>query len=143
VLKLTINITKAKLMKWVVIIVILVCGAAQATDAPKAAVNVVRHREFLAEFSGYDDYSLLDVYEWRPGLFGVVMMDTAGIRMTLVYDCRDGKREVIYRDAYIPNKKKREELRRESLLVSDAIKLAVAAVNEETTIKKNETLSRY
>jgi hypothetical protein len=87
-------------------------------------LSVVQHREFIADFTGYGDYSLLDVYEWRPGMFGVVMLCPAGIHETFVFDCRDGKREIIYKDVYIPRKEKREELRRESILVADAVRLA-------------------
>jgi hypothetical protein len=104
--------------------VILFCGVVEADDVPKVILSVARHREFMAAFSGYEGYSLLDVYEWRSGMFGVVMLCPAGIHETMVFDCRDGKREVVYRDVYIPRKEKREELRRESILVADAVKLA-------------------
>jgi hypothetical protein len=82
----------------------------------------------MADFTGYDDYSLLDVYEWRTEFYGVVMLCPAGIHETFVFDCREGKREVIYRDVYIPRKEKREELRRESILVTDAVRLAKSAI---------------
>jgi hypothetical protein len=91
-------------------------------------VAVVAQREFMAGFTGYDDYSLLDVYQWRPSMFGVVMLCPAGFHETFIFDCRDGKREVVYRDAYIPRKEKREELRKESILVTDAIRLAKSAI---------------
>jgi hypothetical protein len=124
----SITITKGKLMRWIIAAVILFCGAVEADDAPKVIMNVVRNREFMADFTGYDDYSLLDVYQWRTGLYGVVMLCQAGIHETMVFDCRGGKREVIYRDVYIPRKEKREELRRESILVADAVRLANAAL---------------
>jgi hypothetical protein len=57
-------------------------------------IGVVANREF-------DDYSLLGVYQWRTGFYGVVMLCPAGIHETLVFDCRGGKREVVYRDIYI------------------------------------------
>jgi hypothetical protein len=63
------------------------------------------------------------VYQWRPGFFGIVMLCPVGFYETFVFDCRDGKKEVIYRDTYIPGKQKREELRRESILVADAVRL--------------------
>jgi hypothetical protein len=93
--------------------------------------SVARHREFMADFTGYDDYRLLDVYEWRPGMFGVVMLCPVGFHETFVFDCRNGKRGVIYRDVYIPRKEKREELRRESILVADAVKLAKNAIQHQ------------
>jgi hypothetical protein len=123
-----ITITKGKLIRWIIMAVILFCGAVEADDAPKVILNVMRHREFMADFSGYEDYSLLDVYEWRTGMFGVVMLCPVGFHETLIFDCRNGKREIIYRDMYVPRKEKREELRRESILVADAVRLAKSAL---------------
>jgi hypothetical protein len=78
----------------------------------------------MADFTGYDDYSLLDVYQWRAGFYGVVMLCPAGIQETFIFDTRNGNKEVIYRDAMIPRKSRREELRRESIKVADAVRLA-------------------
>jgi hypothetical protein len=83
----------------------------------------------MADFTGYDDYSLLDVYEWRPGLFGVAMLCPAGIRETPIFDCGKEKKEIIYRDMYIPKKEKRAELRKEGILVADAVRLAKAGAS--------------
>jgi hypothetical protein len=124
----TITITKAKLTRWIIAAFILFCAPVQAVDVPRAAVAAVAEREFIADFTGDDDYSLLDVYQWRTGLFCVVMLCPAGFHETFVFDCRDGKREVIYRDVYIPRKEKREELRRESILIADAVRLANTAL---------------
>jgi hypothetical protein len=123
-----ITITKGKLIRWIIMAVILFCGVVEADDAPKVIMNVVRCREFMVDFSGYEDYRLLDVYEWRSGMFGVVMLCPAGIHETLIFDCRKGKCEAIYRDIYIPNKTKREELRRDSIYVADAVRLAELAM---------------
>jgi hypothetical protein len=125
----TITITKGKLIRWIIAAFILFCAPVQADDVPHAIVAAVAQREFMADFTGYDDYSLLDIYQWRSGFFGVVMLCPAGIHETFVFDCRDGKKEVIYRDVYIPRKEKREELRRESILVADAVRLAKSAVS--------------
>jgi hypothetical protein len=124
----SITITKGKLIRWIITAVILFCGAVEADDAPKIILSVVRHREFMVDFTGYDDYSLLDVYQWRPEMFGVVMLCPVGFHETLVFDCRGEKREIVYRDMYIPRKEKREELRRESILVEDAVRLAKSAI---------------
>jgi hypothetical protein len=112
------------LTRWIIAAVILFCGAVEADDAPKVILNVVQHREFMASFTGYDDYSLLDVYQWRPGFFGVVMLCPAGIQETFIFDTRNGKKEVVYMDAMIPRKNRREEMRRESIKVADAVRLA-------------------
>ena len=124
----SITITRGKLTRWIIIAVILFCGAVEADNAPKVILNVVQYREFMADFTCYGDYSLYDVYQWRPGFYGVVMLCPAGFHETLVFDCRDGKREIVYRDVYIPRKEKREELRRESIFVADAVRLAKSAV---------------
>jgi hypothetical protein len=129
----SITITKGKLIRWTITAVILFCGAVEADDAPKVIMSVIRHRDFMADFSGYENYSLLDVYEWRPGMFGVVMLCPAGIHETLIFDCRDGKSEIVYRDVDIPRKEKREELRKESILVADAVRLANLALYHDTT----------
>jgi hypothetical protein len=127
----SITITKGKLTRWIITAVILFCGAVEADNAPKVILNIVQHREFMADFTGYDDYSLLEVYQWRPGLFGIVMLCPAGIHETFIFDTRNGKKEVIYRDAMIPRKSRREELRRESIKVADAVRLAQAACRQE------------
>jgi hypothetical protein len=124
----TVTITKGKLIRWIIAVVILFCGAVEADDVPKVILSVARHREFVADFTGYDDYSLLDVYEWRHDMFGVVMLCPVGFYETLIFDCRDGKKEIVYRDMYIPRKEKRAELRRESILVVDAVRLAKSAL---------------
>jgi hypothetical protein len=64
----------------------------------------------------------------RPGLFGVVLICPADIKETFVFDTRQGRGEVIYRDAVIPTKAMREKIRNESILVSDAVRLAKAAI---------------
>jgi hypothetical protein len=133
----TITITKGKLIRWIIAAVILFCGVVEAGDAPNVIISVIRHRDFMAEFLGYEDYRLLDVYEWRSGMFGVVMLCPEGIRETFVFDCRDGKREIIYRDIYVPMKKKREELRRESILVADAVRLGKSAKLNRNAAKRD------
>ena len=120
----SITITKGKLTRWIIIAVILFCGAVEADNAPKAILKVVQNREFMADFTGYDNYSMIDVYQWRPGFYGVVMLCPAGILETFIYDTRNGKKEVIYRDAMIPRKIRREEMRHESIKVADAVRLA-------------------
>jgi len=124
----SITITKAKLTRWIIVAFILFCGPSQAVDVPDVVVAVVAQREFMSDFKGYGDYSLLDVYQWRSGFFGVVMLCPIGFHETLIFDCQDGKKEIVYRGVYIPRKEKREELRRESILVADAVRLANVAL---------------
>jgi hypothetical protein len=124
----TINITKAKLTRWIIAAVIFFCAPVQAVDAPNAVTAAIAEREFMSNFTGYDDYSLLDVYQWRPGFYGVIMLCPVGFHETFVFDCRDGKQDVVYRDVFIPKKKTREEMRKNSILVADAVRLAKGAV---------------
>lgn len=65
----TVAITKGKLMKWIiltviaVIIVILFRGPAQAAYIPRIMTETARYSEFMAEFSGYKNYTLCDVHK--------------------------------------------------------------------------------
>jgi hypothetical protein len=88
----TINLTKGKLVRWIITTVILFCGPSQAVDVPHAAVAATACREFFAGVTGYEDYSLIDAYEWKPGFFGVIMFCPTGIKETLIFDCRNEKR---------------------------------------------------
>jgi hypothetical protein len=124
----TITITKGRLIRWIIAAAILFSSAGHAVDVPRAVTAAIEAREFMAGFSGYDDYSLLDVYELRPGFIGVAMLCPIGFHETLVFDYRNGNREVVYRDAYIPSKKRREAMRREGISAADAVKLARAAL---------------
>jgi hypothetical protein len=49
--------SESKVDMVVIMAVILFCGTIEADDAPKMIMNVVRCREFMAVFSGYEDYS--------------------------------------------------------------------------------------
>jgi hypothetical protein len=131
VVMMTINITKAKLTRWIIAAVIFFCAPVQAVDVPDAVTAAVAQRGFMAGFKGYDGYSLLDVYWWRPGFYAVIMLCPVGFHETFVFDCRDGRQEAVYRDVFIPKKKTREEMRKNSILVADAVRLAKAAVAKE------------
>jgi hypothetical protein len=74
-------------------------------------------------------YHIYDVYELRSGLFGIVMLCPVVFQETIVYDTRNGKREAVYHDAVIPRKTRREEMRRESILVVDALQIAKSALD--------------
>jgi hypothetical protein len=129
----TFSITKGQLIRWIIAAFFLICGPTQAIDVPRAAVSAVTNREFMADFTGYDDYSLLDVYEWKKGLIVTVMLCPVGFHETRVYDLRNGGRELIYRDAFIPSKKTREKMRKESVTVAEAIRLARKAIESESS----------
>ena len=124
----TITITKGKLMRWIITAVILFSSTGQAVDVPRAVTAAIEQREFMAGFTGYDDYSLLDAYLWKKDFYCVIMLCPVGFHETLIFDCRKGKREIVYRDIFIPKKERRAEMRKESILVSDAVRLARAAI---------------
>jgi hypothetical protein len=123
-------ITKGKLKRWIllaavaVIIVFLFCGSAQADDIPRIVAETARHREFMAGLYGYEDHSLCDIRKLRPGLFGVIILCPVGFQETLVYDTRNGKMKLVCRDIIIPRKSRREAMRRESIRVGDAVRVA-------------------
>ena len=127
----SITITKGRLTRWIITGAILFCGTGDAVDVPHAAVAAVACREFMADFREYGNYSLIDVYEWRPGMFGISMLCPVGFQETHVYDTRNGRMEAIYRDAIIPSKERRKKLRDESILVSDAVRLAETAMEHD------------
>jgi hypothetical protein len=102
----SITITKGKLIRWIITAFILFCVPVQADDVPHAVVAAVAQREFMADFTGYDDYSLLDVYQWRQGFFGIAMLCPAGFHETMVFDCRDGKRERLFIETFISRERK-------------------------------------
>jgi hypothetical protein len=54
---------------------------------------------------------------------------------TMIFDCRNEKREIIYRDMYVPGQETRAELKRESILVTDAVRLAKIACRQEIDAK--------
>ena len=113
----TITITKGKLMRWIITAVILFSSTGQAVDVPRAVTAAIEQREFMEGFTGYDDYSLLDVYWWKKDFYCVIMLCPVGFHETLIFDCRDGKRDIVYRDIFIPKKDRRVEMRKESILV--------------------------
>jgi hypothetical protein len=130
------NLTKAKCIRWIITAVILFGAPVQAVDVPDAVGAAIKQRDFMASFTGYDDYSLLDVFQWRKGFYGVVMLCPTGIHETLVFECRDGKRDIVYRDVYIPKKDMRAEMRRNSILVRDAVRLAKAGIGVAENARK-------
>ena len=131
------TITKGRLTRWIIAAVILFCSTGQA-DVPGVMVSVVANREFLAGgLPGYENYHLHDIYELRKGLFYVVMLCPAGIQENIAFDTRNGKREAVYHDAMIPRKPRREKMRRESVFVYDAVKLAKKSLERQKVDTEN------
>ena len=99
-------------------------SAGAAFALPTVVERVIIHREFLAAFKGYDDYFLYDAECLVEGRTGVILLDTLGFEYRMVFDNRT--KEVVYRNALIPVKDRRETMREESISVADAVKIARA-----------------
>jgi hypothetical protein len=124
----TIEITKAKLTRWIIIVALLLCSSVEADDIPRVVERIGQCSAFMSQFQVkyYKDYALHDVYELREGLFYVVMFCKAGIQETFAFDTRKGKTEVVWRDMYIFPKTVRGKLMRECVTITDAVKIALA-----------------
>ena len=101
----------------------------QETVLPSLVKGVVRNMDFFTRpcvLWGYEDCFLYDVNRMNRERIGVRLISPTGFEFNLVYDV--DTLDVIYRDMFIPEKAKREVLRRESISVADAIKLAESVV---------------
>jgi hypothetical protein len=129
----TIEITKAKLARWIIIAAVLLCSSVEADNIPRVVERIAQSSAFMARFPSryYKDYVLYDVFEMREGLFYVAMFCKAGIEEMFVFDTRKGRSEVIWRDAYIPPKMVRGKRLRECVTLPDAVKIAQAVEAEK------------
>jgi hypothetical protein len=92
--------------------------------------NVVRDREFFAGFWGYERHFLHDVKRLGGGRVGVVLLTPVGFELHMVFDLKT--KEMIYETTSVPSKDRREAMRRESIFVADAVKIAKNAKNSIT-----------
>jgi len=88
--------------------------------------NVVRNRVFFAGFWGHERHFLHDVERLGDGRLGVVLLTPIGFELRMVFDLATKK--MAYEEMSVPNKNRREIMRRESIFVSDAVKLAKSAM---------------
>jgi hypothetical protein len=114
-----------------VLSIILVCASTQAVNLPRVAVDVIAEREFFADFKLHPDHSLCEVKNMGEDLIGVVLMCPVGIETTYVFD--RATNEIFYENTRVPPKRVREKKRKESILVSDAVRLAKAAAERLET----------
>jgi hypothetical protein len=112
-----------------VLSIVLICAATQAVNLPRVVVDVVAEKEFFANFKLYPDYSLCEVRQVGDALIGVVLLCPVGIQTMYVFERATG--EIFYENTKIPPKRVREKLRGKSILVSDAVKIARAAVERD------------
>jgi hypothetical protein len=125
---------RKRIMKKICVIVVTVlsivsiCASTQAVNVPRVVVDVVAEKEFFANFKLHPDHSLCDVSRIGDALIGVVLLCPVGIQTIYVFEREVGSDNIFYEKTWIPSKRVREKKRRESILVSDAVKIARAAV---------------
>jgi hypothetical protein len=88
--------------------------------------NVVRDREFFAGFWGHERHFLHDVERLSDGRVGVVLLTPIGFELHMVFDLKT--KEMIYETTNVPSKDRREGMKRESIFITDAVKIAKNAV---------------
>ena len=98
---------------------------------PLIVEGVVHNRDFFSRpwvLWGYENCFLHDVNRLNNERIGVVLISPSGFEIRLVYDVNT--LDAIYREMLIPEKSKREAMRRESISVADAVKLANRAAKQ-------------
>ena len=114
-----------------VFFIALICASTQAVNLPRVIADVVAEKEFFANFKLHPDYSLCEVRPVGDALVGVVLLCPVGIQTMYVFERATG--DVFYENTKVPPKRVREKKRRESILVSDAVKLAKSALTYSLT----------
>jgi hypothetical protein len=84
--------------------------------------NVVRDREFFAGFWGHERHFLHDVERLGDGRVGVVLLTPVGFELHMLFDLKT--KEMIYETTSVPSKDRREAMRRNSIFIADAVKIA-------------------
>jgi hypothetical protein len=110
------------------VFIALICASTQAFNLPQVVVDVVAEKEFFADFKLHPDYSLCEVKRIGENLIGVVLLCSVGIQTTYVFERKAKPGDMFYEYTWVPPKRVREKKRRESILVSDAVKIAKVAV---------------
>jgi len=98
--------------------------ADQKTPLPSVLEGVIHNRDFFAQpwaLWKYEDCFLYDVNRLSNERIGVVLISPSGFEVRLVYDV--STLDILYVDTLLPEKSKREAMRRESVSVADAMKL--------------------
>lgn len=108
---------------------VILLSAAPAFATPPILRKVAENREFLARFTGYENCYLYDVSKISDGRVGLILLSPLGFEIRLVLETRGG--ETVYKDMFVPEKSKRTAMRRESVSIADAMKLARSAMAYE------------
>lgn len=115
---------------WIAALCLLLLASHQADALPRIVEEVVKNKEFFAEFEGYEDCYLFDVQRFDAvnvdeRRIGLILLDLQGLEVRLVVKISNG--ETVYRDVFVPEKNRRETMKLAALRVMDATKLAKAA----------------
>ena len=111
---------------WMSFLCALLLAASPAFALAPIATGVLTNGDFFTAFKGYDGCFLYDIERLDGERIGVVLLDSIGFSYLLVFDVKT--HEVLYRDVSIPVKGKRDAMKRESVLVADAVRLGKAAM---------------
>ena len=101
----------------------------EKTVLPFVVEGVIHNRDFFSQpwvLRGYENCFLYDVNRLNNERIGVVLISPSGFEIRLVYDVN--MLDTIYREMFVPEKSKREAMRRESVSVADAVKLVKRAM---------------
>jgi len=102
----------------------------QKAALPSVILGVVQNRDFFARpwvLRGYEDHFLYDVNRLDNEQIGVILISPLGFEVRVVYDVNT--LDVHHLDMLLPEKPRREAMRRESVSVDDAVKLAKSVMN--------------
>jgi len=103
--------------------------ADQKTPLPSVLEGVIHNWDFFAQpwaLWKYEDCFLYDVNRLNNERIGIILISPSGFEVRLVYDVNT--LDILYVDTLLPEKSRREAMRRESVSVADAVKLAKSVV---------------
>ncbi|GHV57217.1 hypothetical protein FACS1894216_21670 [Synergistales bacterium] len=119
--------------------VLVFCGLSHASDGgadfappsvPRIVALTVANRDFFAKskLDGCD--WLYDVERISGNMIGIVLIEPLGVEITYVFDVASGRK--LLSSAAIHGKRERVARMRESIRVSDTVKLVRLAMEKET-----------
>ena len=103
---------------------------------PSVVKSVVQNRDFFSRpwvLWGYEDCFLYDVNRLDEDRIGVGLIYPSGFEIRLVYDVKT--LDTLYSETLLPEKDRRETMKRDSISVTDAVKLAKFANAAEKELK--------
>ncbi|MDR1508369.1 MAG: hypothetical protein LBS53_01875 [Synergistaceae bacterium] len=107
-------------------------SANTGAELPRILEDIVRNRDFFGSpwaLWGYEDCVLLDVKRLDEKRVGVDLIAPSCLEYVAVYDVKTLR--IIYSDAFVPEKSRRNVMRRIGISVRDAMKVAKSAIDAE------------